>query len=63
MAMAVAGTPMPIMTKNAGPSAVSANDKLRPQTLQLFASLRKPLNILPLPQRGQADRTAQDMIH
>src|SRR6516162_4115821 len=41
------------MTKNAGPSAESANEKSRPQCSQRRRRVRKPAKSLPLPQRGQ----------
>src|SRR4051812_4669188 len=41
------------ITKNAGPSAESANEKSSPQLSQRGLSVRKPANKCPLPQRGQ----------
>src|ERR1700704_452970 len=41
------------MTKTAGPSAESANEKSRPQYSQRGCSARNPWNSRPLPQRGQ----------
>src|SRR5713101_3597921 len=41
------------ITKKAGPSAESANEKSRPQCSQRGRRARKPSKSLPFPQRGQ----------
>src|SRR6476469_9461200 len=41
------------ITKTAGPSPLSANFRSRPQLSQAGATLRKPENNAPSPQRGQ----------
>src|SRR5437764_315788 len=49
------------MTKTAGPSAESANEKSRPQLSQRGASFRNPRNSRPLPQRGHRPNSPATM--
>src|SRR5712692_10788360 len=49
------------ITKNAGPSAESTNEKSRPQCSQRWRSARKPWNSLPLPQLGQRHKSPATM--